>query len=125
MTAASSAACEIALERPALDVVRGTAETVLILRGMHGTVTAWLDERQHGLVAASIRYVTDARALGGLSVTIDIADPLRLTPRRAAAILISSSGASIVLAMLGRDDQIIAAVRLDTASIDALSEAPA
>ncbi|MBK5957417.1 hypothetical protein CCR97_04230 [Rhodoplanes elegans] len=124
MTAASSQAREIALSRPQLDLLRDTGGMILTLRGAFRITPVRLDDRQLRLVAASIRHVIDARPIGGLTVTIDVADRCMVAPGRAAALMLTTAGANVVLAILGPEDVVIAAVRLDQASIDALTGEP-
>lgn len=125
MTAASSSAREIALERPQIRVAASAAgHTVVQFQGVFGAFSAWLTAAQRRLLVASLRHVMDSRTLGGLTVTIDLDVSPDHPPRRASAVLISSDGASLVLALLGFDDQVLAASRLDQATIDILQGEP-
>lgn len=106
---------------PAVEVTRRGDETIVVLRGWAGGACAVLDPRLCRLVAATLRNVLDARAIGGMSVTIELPLDPGAGARAAASLIVSSAASGLVLSMIGRNSLPLAAARLDQASIDALS----
>lgn len=124
MTAARPALSVVPAEDlPAVDVITPDApepELILIVRGRAGGTVAWLDARCCRLLAASVRHVRDSRALGGLTVTIELSSE-HAGACRAAGIAVSAGHRGLVLALLGHDARPLAAGRLDDAAISRLA----
>jgi hypothetical protein len=99
MTAAAPLIQEPA--RPAIDIVRTTSKAILIVRGEGRMAVAWLDRRALCRVLAGYRHALDARALGGITTTVELNErSLDVPAPRAAAARLSADGSGVRLALL-------------------------
>lgn len=115
-------------ELPAVTVRdEGGLYRLITVRARLRTWRAYLHPRTRRLVAAAIQHVIDARADGGMTITIELSGPTDGGPAHgcAAAVMLSIAAGRVVIALLDAESRPLTAVRLDQASIDALTgEAP-
>jgi hypothetical protein len=121
---AAQLAIEADLERPKVYVDRRGTYMLVTVHGHFAEWAASLGPREQRLVAAGIRHVIDARALGGMTVTVELADQgtawVGFAARFVAAVMISADAKSLVLALLDRAGRPLTAVRLDQAATEKL-----
>lgn len=105
-----------------VEIVRADSAAVLVVSSERGTFAARLDPRAMKIATAAYQHALDARALGGLAVTIELSrevtDVLAL---HAAAVRISADARGARIELISPAGRTLTSAPFDTAMLSRLT----